>query len=600
VASAGIFLICVIAWNRARTEDTADHLFSSDRPIGRLAEDRLDRTKLIVSLVDRLLKDSAPVIALIGAYGDGKTSIRAGYSINYVNDELIGAPYNASLSNPGVSTQAGSSFLPDSTISNPQPISVPTMSNNFSGNLTNLYGGFPGLNFGYAVDPDLSTPYVQQWNLSIQREIGWNSSVTVSYVGNKGTKLYRAIDLNQINIKSAIGSDNFLNEFLAARKNGFLALADPNVGFFDPAYTGPGSQPLPIFDNNLLFGGLLSLPNVQGMIQQGAVGDLANYYHFYGTAYQAYTNGPTLQLSPNPLLQAADLLGNYSSSTYNAGSVEIRRRFRSGLNFQGSYTFSKVFTDYSADTNVGVQRFYPYLDNAQPGLERSRANFDLSHAFKANFLYELPVGKGRFWAPSNNVLNKVVAGWVMSSIFTWQSGAPFSILSGEGTLNRAARSLPSNTAYTTSTPQQIAGQLGTFQSNGQVLLINPKFIGPDGRGVPNDALTCVPLVSGGFCNPQPGTVGNLPRNPFNGPVFFNWDLGIMKNIPITEAKNLEFRVEMFNAPNHPTFAVGNSNYLVANPGASSSDMYINDPNFGVATTTASTPRVIQMGLRFIF
>jgi len=57
---------------------------------------------------------------------------------------------------------------------------------------------------------------------------------------------------------------------------------------------------------------------------------------------------------------------------------------------------------------------------------------------------------------------------------------------------------------------------------------------------------------------------------------------------------------MFNAPNHPTFAVGNSNYLVANPGASSSDMYINDPNFGVATTTASTPRVIQMGLRFIF
>jgi hypothetical protein len=59
-------------------------------------------------------------------------------------------------------------------------------------------------------------------------------------------------------------------------------------------------------------------------------------------------------------------------------------------------------------------------------------------------------------------------------------------------------------------------------------------------------------------------------------------------------------VEMFNVPNHPTFAVGDLNYLVANPGASSSDMYVNDPNFGVATSTASTPRVIQMGLRFIF
>src|ERR1700693_2866273 len=70
--------------------------------------------------------------------GDGKTSIRAGYSINYVNDELIGAPYNASLSNPGVSTQAGSSFLSSSTISNPQQIPIPTMSDTFSGNWINL------------------------------------------------------------------------------------------------------------------------------------------------------------------------------------------------------------------------------------------------------------------------------------------------------------------------------------------------------------------------------------------------------------------------------------------------------------------------------
>ena len=435
----------------------------------------------------------------------------------------------------------------------------------------------------------------------MQREIGWDTSVTVSYIGNKGTKLYRAIDLNQLNIHSAIGSETFLQDFMIARKNGFLALAMPG-GSFDPSYNSsiPGSQPLPIFDNNLLFGGLLNFPNVQASIQQGAVGDLANFYHFYGTTFQSNTVGPTLQFSPNPLLQAADLLGNYSDSIYHAGSVEIRRRFRRGLNFQGSYTFSKVFTDFSADTNTDTQRFFPYLDNAQPRLERSRANFDLSHAFKANFLYAIPVGRGHGWAPSNSVLNQLVSGWTTSSIFTWQSGAPFSILSGYGTLNRSARSLPSNTAFTTSTPQQISAQLGTFQSSGSVLLINPMFIGPDGRGVPADALTCVPLVPGGFCNPQPGTVGNLPRNAFNGPAFFNWDLGILKNFRLTETKDLEFRVEMFNAPNHPTFAVGNQTYLVANPGASLSDMYINDPKFGVANSTASTPRIIQMGLRFIF
>jgi hypothetical protein len=549
------------------------------------------------------LNNFAPNVGIAwDPFGDGKTSIRAGYSMNYVNDEIVSAPYSAALDNPGISTLAGN-FNLDTTISSSSrppivapPVSIPST---FSQNLANL-GGFPGGNFSEAIDPNLRTPYVQQWNLSVQREIGWNTALTVSYVGNKGTKLYRAIDLNQV----IIGSNGFLNDFINARKNGFLALADPSVGVFDPSYNSsiPGSQAIPIFDNNILFGGLFSFPNVLALIQQGEVGELANYYHSWGSVYQSFTNGPTLQLNPNPLVQTADLLGNYSNSTYHAGSLEIRRRFRRGLNFQASYTFSKVFTDYSADTINDQIRFLPYLDNAQPGLERARANFDLTHAFKANFRYELPFGRGYSWAPSNRFLSQLVSGWTTSSIFVWQSGAPFSIMSGRGTLNRVSfRSAASNTASTTSTPQQIAGQLGNYrQSDGEVLLINPKFIGPDGRGAPNDAITCTPIVSGGFCNPDPGTVGNLPRNAFNGPAFFNWDLGIHKTFPITESKKLEYRVEMFNAPNHPTFATGNLAYSSGIPGANTSDMYINDPNFGLATSTASTPRVIQMGLRFLF
>jgi carboxypeptidase family protein len=552
------------------------------------------------SVYKKELNNFAPNVGVAwDPFGDGKTSIRAGYSINYVNDELIGAPYNAALSNPGVSAQTGSSGLANTTISNAQPISIPTMSNTFSGNWSNLYNFDTGISFGYAVDPKLQTPYVQQWNLTIQQQIGWNSSVTVSYVGNKGTKLYRAIDLNQVEING----NGFLQAFDALRKNGFLALAAKPSGGFNPNYdsTIPGSQQVTYFlPPNFLYdlNQFGFTPIINQDLQEGAVGDLADIYHSAAADSAAF--GALVSLAPNQYIRAADLLGNYSSSAYNAGSVEIRRRFRSGLNFQGSYTFSKVFTDYSADTLVGVQRFFPYLDNAQPGLERARANFDLTHAFKANFLYELPVGKGHLWAPSSRFLSQLLSGWTAASIFTWQSGAPFSILSGEGTLNRSARSLLTNTAYTTSTPQQIAGQLGTYQSKGEVLLINPNFISPDGRGAPNDAPTCTPLVSGGFCNPQPGTVGNLPRNAFNGPAFFNWDLGILKCFPITESKKLEFRVEMFNAPNHPTFAVGDSTFLVANPGASPSDMYINDPNFGVATSTTSTPRVIQMGLRFLF
>jgi hypothetical protein len=555
------------------------------------------------------LKNFAPNIGIAwDPFGDGKTSIRAGYSINYVNDELIGSPYNASLSNPGVGTQTGplvTSIPNNTTIGNAQTIPTPTMFHTFLDNWENLYNFNTGLSFGYAVDPNLRTPYVQQWNLSVQREIGWNTSLTISYVGNKGTKLYRAIDLNQVAIKD----NGFLQAFNTVRQNGFQGLAANPAGGFDPCYTSGGSDcssanpAVAYFNNNFLFGSLFNAAGFNNIIardiQQGVVGDLADLYH--SIANDAVDFGASVKLAPNEYVRAADLLGNYSDSTYHAGSVEIRRRLRQGLNFQGSYTFSKVFTDYSADTNAGVQRFYPYLDNANPGLEKERANFDLTHAFKANFLYALPFGKGHSWSPSNKFLSQLVSGWTTSSIFTWQSGAPFSILSGYGTLNRSSRSLLTNTPYTTSTPQQIAGQLGRFQqSNGEILLINPQYVGPDGRGAPNDALTCTPLVSGGFCNPAPGTVGNLPRNAFNGPAFFNWDLGILKGFPITESKNLEFRVEMFNASNHPTFAVGNPNFQVANSGASSSDMYINDPNFGVATSTASSPRVIQMGLRLIF
>jgi hypothetical protein len=554
------------------------------------------------------LHNFAPNIGIAwDPFGDGKTSIRAGYSINYVNDEAVYAPYNAiaSLSNPGVSVQTGPSRL-DTTISDPaRPgIATPQMFNTFSGNWANLYNFNTGNSYGYAVDPNLRTPYVHQWNLSIQREIGWNSSMTVSYIGNKGTKLYRAIDLNQV----VINGNGFLEAFISARGNGFASQS--SNGTFDPCYvpaqaddcsTNNPNPGIEYLASNFFpsLNGLLNYPGyatiISQYLQQAAVGNLADLYHSSAADF-----GGPVSLAPNQYLHAADLLGNYSSSTYHAGSVEIRRRFRRGLNFQGSYTFSKVLTDYGADTNVGAARFFPYLDNAQPGLERARANFDLSHAFKANFLYELPFGKGHTWTPSSGLLNRLVSGWTMSSIFTWQSGAPFSILSGEGTLNRLSRSILTNTAYTTSTPPQIASQLEIYRLNGGVLLINPKFVGPDGRGAPNDALTCAPLVSGGFCNPQPGAVGNLPRNAFNGPAFFNWDLGILKGFPISESKKLEFRVEMFNAPNHPTFLVGDSTYAVANPGASPSDMYINDPNFGVATRTASTPRVIQMGLSFLF
>ncbi len=234
------------------------------------------------------------------------------------------------------------------------------------------------------------------------------------------------------------------------------------------------------------------------------------------------------RFSPIPTYLGADLLKNGSFSMYHSGVVEVRRRFNRGLYFQANYTFSKVMTDYGGSQS----QFQPYQDNAQPQLEKQRAPFDLTHAFKANFTYELPIGKGhRLFSSDNRALGLLVDGWQTGSIFTWQSGEPFSILSEWGSINRGLRTV-NNTAVATLSHNQISADLGTFeQPNGTVYIINPKLVSPDGTGIPaNPQLSgCTPAVPGGFCNPQPGEVGNLQLNAFNGPAYFDWDASAGKD-----------------------------------------------------------------------
>lgn len=248
---------------------------------------------------------------------------------------------------------------------------------------------------------------------------------------------------------------------------------------------------------------------------------------------------------------------------------------------------SKVLTDYSASTNGDQTRFQPFLDNAQPGIEKGRASYDLTHAFKGNFVYDPPFGKGHKWAPSNGLVSQLVSGWQVASIFTWQSGSPFSILSQRGTLNRVLRS-GFNTAFSSLTPQQLKQfvNVSFTTTAGKVLGLDPRFIGPNGAGAPQDALICTPIITGGFCNPAPGTLGDIQRNAFSGPPFFNWDFSASKSFHISESKRLEYRAEFFNFLNHPVFFMG--------------DQLINGSTFGQITSTSSTPRVIQMALRFIF
>jgi len=560
-------------------------------------------------------------------FGNGKTAVRAGFSINYVNDEFFTAANNAAVGNTGLSASPENSSLNGPTVSNPMganivtppPFQIPI---DFQTNAFNQ-GGPPnfyiGSLAGYGIDPNLKPPQVQQWNLSIQRDIGWNTSVQVSYVGNHGVGLFRAIDLNQVNFNATAVCDNlfsspcptdtFLQEFNQARAYGFASLAAGKG--FDPVSGCPGGVTsatcLPIFYN--LFGGGIDpnsgvlqgpyvgvIPTFVNLIQQGQIGQLMAYYHadLFDTGCCAPGQFNTINFFQNPYIMGGDLLKNTSFSGYNAGVVEVRRRFSRGLYFQANYTFSKVMTDFSGSQS----QFQPYLDNARPFLEKARAPFDLTHAFKANFTYELPMGRGhRMFASPNRALGLLVNGWQVGSIFTWQSGAPYSIVSQYATFNRGGSRSYNNTAVSTLTHQQISGQLGTFeQTNGVVYLINPKLVSPDGTGAPSSPQLggCTPAVPGGFCNPQPGEVGNLQSNAFNAPAYFDWDMSAGKDFDITEKIKLTFRTEAFNLLNHPVFAVQ------VDPNSGLANFNINSTTFGQATSTVSAPRILQMSLRLKF
>src|SRR6185369_12419097 len=142
------------------------------------------------------------------------------------------------------------------------------------------------------------------------------------------------------------------------RSNGNLARAA--TGTFNPAYNAAiaGSQPLTVFPL-LGSGGALTASSVRTAIDQGAPGTLATLYQTNGL------NGP-ISFFANPLILGGNLITNFSNSTYNALQVDVRHRYRNGLQFQANYTWSKVLSDSLGDQQT---RFEPLLDSSNGKLE---------------------------------------------------------------------------------------------------------------------------------------------------------------------------------------------------------------------------------------
>jgi hypothetical protein len=513
---------------------------------------------------NRSTKDFAPNVGFAwDVFGNGRTAVRGGYSMSYVNDQSILAPESLLELNSGLQGIASDVGYSNRVSTGLPTIPVPafqvptTVAANYANNPFNTVG---------MIDPTLRPPHVQQYSIGIQHEIR-GTIFEARYVGNHVVGAYRAFDFNQV----VINQNGFLADFLRAQKNGFLAQAA--TGTFNPAYNAsiPGSQPLQLFGK--LVKGALTDPNAEFYLQTGEVGELATYYQTNG-----YNPANAIQFFQNPNALGTDLLTNYSSSSYNSLQLEARHRTKSGLSLEVNYTFSKVLSDADGDVQSRLQHF---LDINNPGIERSRANFDLTHMIKADGYYKLPFGKGHML--SYRPMDRIIGGWTVGSIMVWQSGAPFSITSGRGTLNREARSYY-NDANTLLTGSQL-GNVVKFQMTGNgPMIIAPSAINTDGTGVNIDG---DPFFSGqAFFNPTAGTIGGLQRRMFSGPWTFNLDASLNKTIAFNEQESLELRMDAINCLNHATFWSGDQN--------------INATNFGVVSSMFYNPRVVQFGLHFRF
>ena len=221
--------------------------------------------------------------------------------------------------------------------------------------------------------------------------------------------------------------------------------------------------------------------------------------------------------------------------------------------------------------------------------ERARSDFDRTHVFTGATVWEVPLGRGRrFFGSSHGVVNQVLGGWTINTIFNVMSGEPFAVRSGSFTANGSHESRAGVQAPIKPELQELPGQ--TFA--GPVLF------------KPVTLTTCGVDLSQPFCLPAPGQDG-AGRNIFTAPSYWNVDLGFIKTFSFSERVKLQFRTEMFNAFNHVNFD-NPRDASVGSPSIQSSVFAqtccagVAPPSTQTIVQTGEAARVIQFALKLQF
>jgi len=497
-------------------------------------------------------------------FGNGKTAIRGGYGVffEYTNG------------NEATATALEGSAPLVQTPSQPNIVGYNSI-------------GVAGESFPLSVVslPQKATwPYVQQWHFDVQHDLGKGTVGVISYVGSKGTHLGRRWDMNQIHA-------------IPASQNPYVAAGGKPITGVIPGPVTPGPN---LYDGDCNVGTIgAGGSNISGYTPPPVVAPAtATSPTVYGSTDPTLQHGAGINMfvacgnDPDffrPFLGFSDIrrLDNESSSLYHALQASLRKTV-GGLQFSLAYTYSHSIDDVSSGGDQGFVDSYNFPAN------RASSNFDQRQVLEASYIYDLPFFKG------SGLKHSLLGGWQWSGIVAIQTGSPFTVTNGG----------------TSAIPADNAGV-----ANG----VAGYFSYPDLVGDPRSPVPVIPPGSSfgpaygnpsAFVAPVGLTFGDAGRNILRNPRQTNFDMALFKHFAITERMSFEFRAEAFNVFNHVEWAyIGGSGGSAANnsgiaSGANGIGCYggsnnsAGDPsclgNGPLSPNNAHSPRILQLGLKFIF
>jgi len=396
-----------------------------------------------------------------------------------------------------------------------------------------------GINWG--IDNHVKTPYVESFNLSVQRELPGGFLLDAAYVGRLGRHLFQQLDLAEpVNFNDPQGAGDYFTAGTQMSKvsdqlgGSCLYCSDktlqhiPTIQYFEDVF--PQMQNLD-FDGESATDGIYNdewAPQRYTYGETGALADI-DFGCFYGCP-----NGTQFWSQQFSSLIALSTIGK---SSYNAGQFTLRRPSRNGLTLDFSYTFSRSI-DMGSDAERAATSYGAIQNVWNPRLSRGVSDFDTTHLISTDWSYILPFGKGKaLLSGSGKVGEAFWGGWQFAGLGRWSSGLPFSVLEPGWTTNWELQAFGVTTA-----PVKIHKHIE--ETLPQVFA--------DDKAIQSGVQTGSPIRL-----PYPGEAGQ--RNNFRGDGVFDIDSSLSKSWSLAERAKIKFAWEVYNVTNSTRFDAGSYN-----------------------------------------